>query len=74
MSNEFFNNYVDTLIRKHTGFTSFSDLLSTKPTYRPSLATKRSEDKTDREELTIIADAYDNAMMNIGDRRRAFRF
>lgn len=58
---------LDQLIAKHTGFTSFADLLNAKSTYRPSCDMREPV-------MVRIADAYDEAMRLQGDERRAYRY
>lgn len=65
---------LDALVRYHTAFTDFADMLNTHSTYRPSLATGSASTKTSQKELTAIADAYDSYMIAQGDIRRAYRY
>lgn len=56
------------ILRYHTSFLSFGELVHAAGGYSPSL------NITDFPELIILADAYDLAQEIRGDRRRAFRF
>lgn len=58
---------LDAIIARNTGFTSMADLLNSHPGYRPSLDMR---DGWARE----LADAYDAAMAERGDSRRAYRY
>lgn len=57
-----YTRHEDRLVRKHTGFTSFADLLDARGGYFPSL------DVSSPERLAI-ADAYDRAQEARGDER-----
>ena len=62
----------DIIVRRHTGFKSIEDMTATAPEYRPLLNTSRKG--AAGRELTKIADAYDAAMAERGDARRARRW
>lgn len=64
--------YLDQLVREHTAFESFDDLLNASGGYRPSLRCGVGISRFENE-LTIIADAYDKCQADRGDSRRAFR-
>lgn len=59
---------LDQLTVRHTAFPRFTDLLNAGGSYRPSLGTSRSTEKT------VLADAYDKAQELRGDSRKALRF
>lgn len=65
---------LDALVKYHTAFRDFADMLNTHATYRPSLSTKSASTKKSQKELTRIADAYDSYMIAQGDIRRAYRY
>lgn len=71
---KFYRNGLDLIrvIRKHTGFSDLFDMVSAAPEYRPLLNTSRKG--AAGRELTKIADAYDAAMAERGDARRARRW
>ena len=64
---------INTLIRKHTAFRGAIDITKTFAGYRPTLYTQSADNQQDRDELTAIADFYDNLMSRRNDPRRAFR-
>ena len=66
--------HLTNLVRRHTGFISFADMLNAFPTYRPSLNTKTNHYHGAQKELIELADAYDEAMEALGDPRRAYRY
>lgn len=61
----------DQLTAKHTAFSTMQDLLEAKGGYFPSLRAQSAD--TDREELGLLADAYDAYQAARGDSRRAHR-
>ena len=66
------NPTLDLLVKKHSAFLSFDDLLDAGGRYRPSLYV-RGKSATDAREIRAIADAYDFAQQARGDTRRAYR-
>jgi len=58
---------LDRIAREETAFTSFADLVNTNRNYRPSIDQSNAR-------LVILADAYDQEMLNRGDERRAYRY
>jgi hypothetical protein len=58
---------LDEICANFTGFASFDDLLNSFPTYRPSLDVSYPV-------FFNLANAYDRAMEDRGDARRAFRY
>lgn len=66
------NTNIDSLTKKHTAFSSFSDLVSSKGGYQPSfyLSGKSAEDQA---ELVFLADAFDHFCRLSGENRRAYR-
>lgn len=58
---------LDDICASFTGFTSFDDLLNAKGTYRPSLDVSYPV-------FVTLANAYDRAMEDRGDARRAYRY
>ncbi len=61
----------DQLTAKHTAFTSMQELLEAKGGYYPSLRTQSAI--IDRDELCVLANAYDTYQQARGDSRRACR-
>ena len=66
-------DHLDKLVRKHSGFSSFSDLIDAKGDYRPTIATARMTGTQVGLELVTIANAYDAEQQARGDERRAYR-
>jgi hypothetical protein len=58
---------LDQICRRKTGFSSFADLLSSAPGYRPSTDMRDPD-------MELLADGYDEAMEERGDPRRAYRY
>lgn len=58
---------LESIVRRRTGFTSLTDLLDAKGSYRPSLDMRDPE-------MAAIATYYDKAMTERGDDRRAYRY
>ena len=63
---------LDTITRKHTAFTSFSELVNAAGNYRPSIYLNKGA-YADNLEKTTLAMAYDDTQAARGDERRAFR-
>lgn len=62
---------IEQITRKHTGFTSFSELLGAPGNYFPTvLLTGKSI--ADQVECHVLIEAYDYAQQLRGDERRAF--
>ena len=62
---------LDTAVMRNTAFSNFADLLETcaRTPYYPSLR----RDLMEEGEADLIGDAFDAAMVAIGDKRRAHR-
>lgn len=58
---------LDDICANFTGFETFADLLNSFPSYRPSLDVSYRV-------FFKLANAYDRAMEDRGDSRRAFRY
>lgn len=61
----------DKLTAKHTAFSTMQKMLNAKGGYRPTLRTQSAA--TGRDELGLLADAYDAYQAARGDSRRAYR-
>jgi hypothetical protein len=68
-------SHLDVIVRRHSAFNSFADLLNAAGGYRPTVRCydERCHNAVDRAELLILADAYDAHQAARGDARRAFR-
>ncbi|HEY0944249.1 MAG TPA: hypothetical protein VGD81_03250 [Opitutaceae bacterium] len=62
----------DLLVRRHTAFASFEELLTAPGHYRPTI-TEHGKLPLDAAECRALADLYDAAQMERGDWRRAYR-
>jgi len=68
---------LDGLVRAYTAFSDLADLLNQPKNYRPTIITtarnKRAAEIRRAAYMTILADAYDAAMVAMDDERRAYR-
>lgn len=69
-----FSFTLESLVRHYTAFSGMADMLNSHKSYRPSLNCISNKNIRERQDLTFIADAYDNEMSKRGDTRRAYRY
>lgn len=58
---------IDSIVQRYTCFEGLNDMIAAKGSYRPSLDVRLPT-------MARLADAYDQAMEELGDSRRAYRF
>lgn len=61
---------LDKITADNTAFKDFADLLNTSPNYRPSI--KINKKLKNAGAMELLAMAYDQAMTEMGDERRAY--
>ena len=61
------------LTRKHSAFRTFEEMLTSHPSYRPTIRTDIRGDYAGNLERNALAMAYDDHQQMRGDERRAYR-
>jgi hypothetical protein len=68
-----FINKLNELVTRHTDFESWNDLVSTKHNYKPEMHIKNSLPLISKQEITELANYYDEYMRLNNDPRSVYR-